>query len=110
MKRVLLSAAHTLDAPGQVKGDLKEAELTRKILKFCIPYLEKKQIEFKTVPLDMNLLDRIDWINKTGYSESEGDVFSLKYILMTVEKLVWKRGIVVIQGLKINLKLWLNFY
>jgi hypothetical protein len=75
MGRLLLSAGHTLDAPGDINGDLIEAELTRKILRLCIPYLEAKQIEFQAVPLDLPLLDRIDWINRTDYSKEKGDLF-----------------------------------
>ncbi|MDQ7020345.1 MAG: N-acetylmuramoyl-L-alanine amidase [Candidatus Dojkabacteria bacterium] len=75
MGRVLLGAAHTLMQPGEIYKDLREADLTRKFLKFAISHLEKKGIEFKTVPLDLSLLKRIDWINNTGYSQETDDVF-----------------------------------
>lgn len=75
MSRVLIGAAHTLENPGQIFQDLKEADLTRKILAKSIPFLEKENIEFKTVPLDLPLLNRIEWINQTGYSEENGDIF-----------------------------------
>lgn len=75
MARILFSAAHTVQAPGEVYQDLREADLTRKILKMIIPYLEKSGVEFKTVPLDLHLLDRIDWINNTGYKAEQGDIF-----------------------------------
>lgn len=75
MPKVLIGAAHTLESPGQVFNDLREADLTRKILKKTIPELEKFQVDFKPVPLDLPLLDRIDWIKGTGYSQSNGDIF-----------------------------------
>jgi hypothetical protein len=75
MPRVLVGAAHTLESPGQIFRDLREADLTRKLLKLVVPHLEKTGIEFKTVPLDLPLLDRIEWINNTGYTEANGDVF-----------------------------------
>lgn len=75
MARILVSAAHTLESPGAINGDLREADLTRKILKKVVPHLEKSGVEFKAVPLDLALLQRIDWINETGYSEAQGDIF-----------------------------------
>jgi hypothetical protein len=75
MGRILISAAHTLESPGAINGDLREADLTRSILKKVIPYLEKEKAEFQAVPLDLPLLQRIEWINNTGYSEANGDVF-----------------------------------
>lgn len=75
MPRVLIGAAHTLENPGQIFQDLKEADLTRSILTKVIPFLEKENIEFKTVPLDLPLLNRIEWINQSGYSEENGDIF-----------------------------------
>lgn len=75
MARVLLSAAHTLENPGEIYQDLREADLTRKILKMVIPHLEKTGVEFQAVPLDLPLFQRIEWINKTGYSYESGDIF-----------------------------------
>lgn len=76
MARVLVGAAHTLESPGQIFGDLREADLTRKILKKVVPELEKLNgVEFQAVPLDLPLLDRIEWINNTGYTEAQGDIF-----------------------------------
>lgn len=75
MARVLISAAHTLMAPGEIFQDLREVDLTRKIVAKAIPYLEKSGLTFQTVPLDLQLLNRIDWINGTGYSEAAGDIF-----------------------------------
>jgi hypothetical protein len=75
MPRLLISAAHTLENPGEVFGDLREADITRNILKKTLPYLESKNIEFQAVPLDLQLLKRIDWIKSTGYSKEQGDIF-----------------------------------
>lgn len=75
MARILIGAAHTLESPGQIYGDLREADLTRNILKKVVPELEKLNLEFKPVPLDLQLLDRIEWINSAGYSEEQGDIF-----------------------------------
>lgn len=75
MYRVILGAAHTLMQPGEIFQDLREADLTRKILAKAIPHLEKSGLEFKTVPLDLPLLQRIEWINNTGFKQEEGDIF-----------------------------------
>jgi hypothetical protein len=75
MARVLISAAHTLKNPGEVFRDLREADITRNIVKKVLPYLEKKNIEFQAVPLDLDLMQRIEWINATGYTEENGDIF-----------------------------------
>lgn len=75
MPRLLISAAHTLENPGEIFGGLREADLTRNILKKTLPYLEKHNIEFQAVPLDLQLLKRIDWIRSTGYSKEQGDIF-----------------------------------
>lgn len=60
--------------PGQIYGDLREADLTRKIAPKVIPYIEKAKIEVKGVPLDLPLLQRVEWINNTGYTDTAGDV------------------------------------
>ena len=75
MARLLISAAHTMENPGAVYQDLREADLTRKLLALCLPHLDAKKIEYKAVPLDLPLIQRIEWINNTGYSEAQGDIF-----------------------------------
>jgi hypothetical protein len=75
MSRLIISAAHTVESPGVIVGNLKEAELTRSILKKTIPYLEASGIEYKAVPLDLPLMQRINWINEQGYTEQAGDLF-----------------------------------
>ncbi len=75
MSRVLISAAHTQLSPGEIHGDLREVDLTKKIVEKMLPHLQKLNIEHKMVPLDMMLFNRIDWINDTGYTEALGDIF-----------------------------------
>ncbi len=74
MPRALISAAHTLMVPGQIFQDLREADLTRKIVNKMVPHLEKTGITFQAVPLDLILTDRIEWINNSGYSEDTDDI------------------------------------
>ncbi|MCA9381396.1 N-acetylmuramoyl-L-alanine amidase [Candidatus Dojkabacteria bacterium] len=73
--RLVISAAHTSMSPGSIYKDLREFDLTRKILEKCVKHLKEQNIEHSAVPVDLQLLDRIDWINKTGYTEEKGDVF-----------------------------------
>jgi N-acetylmuramoyl-L-alanine amidase len=73
--RLVVSAAHTSASPGAIFKDLREFDLTRKILDKLLPHLTKEKIEHKAVPADLNLLKRIDWINDTGYTEENGDLF-----------------------------------
>lgn len=73
--RLVISAAHTSMSPGSVYKDLREFDLTRKILEKCVKHLKEQNIEHSVVPVDLQLLDRIDWINKTGYTEEKGDLF-----------------------------------
>jgi len=75
MPRILISAAHTLENPGEIYQDLREADLTRTILKKVLPYLDAHKLTYQPVPLDLQLLQRIEWINNTGYTEEQGDVF-----------------------------------
>ena len=74
MSRVLISAAHTETAPGEVFDGLREVDLTRKIVTKLVKELESRKIEHQAVPLDMMIFDRIDWINDTGYTEEKGDL------------------------------------
>ncbi len=73
--RLVVSAAHTSVSPGAVYKDLREFDLTRKILGFVTKHLSSNNIEHKAVPVDLQLLDRINWINNTGYTEENGDLF-----------------------------------
>ncbi len=73
--RLVVSAAHTSMSPGAVFKDLREFDLTRKILSLVVKHLNEEKIEHKAVPVDLQLLDRINWINDTGFSEENGDLF-----------------------------------
>ncbi len=75
MPRLLISAAHTLESPGVVVENLKEADLTRSILKKIVTHLDSTEVEYKAVPLDLPLMQRINWINSQEYSEEKGDLF-----------------------------------
>jgi N-acetylmuramoyl-L-alanine amidase len=74
MARVLISAGHTQNEPGAVKGDLREVDLTRKIASKVITRLRQEGIVTLSVPRELDLLSRIDWINKTGYQEATEDI------------------------------------
>lgn len=74
MPRVLISAGHTMMDPGAIFGDLREADLTRKIAPLVMEALGQTGLEVKPVPLDLPLPDRIQWINDTGYSAQNGDI------------------------------------
>ncbi len=74
MARVIISAGHTVMDPGQIHGDLTEANLTREIAPKIIPHLEMAGVEVQGVALDLPLLQRVEWINNTGYSDSTGDI------------------------------------
>ena len=73
--RLVISAAHTNLTPGAIYKDLREFDLTKKILNLVTKHLQEEKIEHKAVPIDLHLLDRISWINKTSYSEEKGDIF-----------------------------------
>ncbi len=74
MARVIISAGHTLNEPGAVSGDLREVDLTRKIADKVTNKLRREGIITLQVPPELELQERIDWINKTGYSESSEDI------------------------------------
>lgn len=74
MPRVLISAGHTMMDPGAIFGDLREADLTRKIAPMVMEALGQTGLEVKPVPLDLPLPDRIQWINDTGYTAQNGDI------------------------------------
>ena len=56
MPRALISAGHTVMDPGQIFGDLREADLTRKIAPKVIPHLQAAGVEVQGVPLDLSLI------------------------------------------------------
>ncbi|MDD3647474.1 MAG: N-acetylmuramoyl-L-alanine amidase [Candidatus Dojkabacteria bacterium] len=74
MARVIVSAGHTHDEPGAVVEDLREVDLTKKIANKITAELRNNGIITLSVPPELDLLSRIDWINKTGYSEETEDI------------------------------------
>ncbi|MBN2016344.1 N-acetylmuramoyl-L-alanine amidase [Candidatus Dojkabacteria bacterium] len=74
MARVLISAGHTQKEPGAIHENLKEVELTRKIANKVTAQLRQKGIIVLSVPPELDLPDRINWINQTGYLEETEDI------------------------------------
>lgn len=74
MPRVIISSGHTSKDPGSKANGLVEYELARKIAKGILPILRQHGIITLSVPPDLELLKRIEWINTTGYSDSTNDV------------------------------------
>jgi hypothetical protein len=74
MPRAILSSGHTSADPGSKANGIVEYELSRKISRAVLPYLRQHGIITLSVPADLDLLKRIDWINKTGYDETNNDI------------------------------------
>lgn len=74
MPRAIISSGHTSQDPGTQANDLVEYDVARKIAKAVVPLLRQHGIITLVVPADLDLLKRIDWINKTNYDESNNDV------------------------------------
>lgn len=74
MSRVIVSAGHTQDEPGAVNKDLKEVALTHAIASRIVSKLRSSGIITLSVPPELDILERIDWINARGYKEESGDV------------------------------------
>jgi N-acetylmuramoyl-L-alanine amidase len=74
MARVIVSAGHTQNEPGAVAGELREVDLTRKIVGKIIYILRNEGIITLSVPPELELAQRTDWINNTGYKEETEDI------------------------------------
>jgi len=74
MPRAIISSGHTSQDPGSKANDLVEYDIARKIAKAILPFLRQHGIITLAVPADLDLLKRIDWINKTNYDESNNDI------------------------------------
>lgn len=74
MARVIVSAGHTQQEPGAIIDDLREVDFTRKIANKVTSHLRNNGIITLSVPPELELLERIDWINKTGYREDTEDI------------------------------------
>lgn len=74
MARVIVSAGHTSNDTGAIYQNLREVDFTRKIAEKVYKELKAKNIETLAVPYELELIQRIDWINATGYNEKLGDI------------------------------------
>lgn len=74
MPRVLISAGHTNQDPGTVIDGIREVDLTRQIAQAITKELRQSNIITLAVPPNLDLANRIQWINQTGYNEESGDV------------------------------------
>lgn len=74
MPRVIVSSGHTTKSPGTVANGLKEVDIARKIAKATLPHLRQNGVITLSVPPDMDLFQRLEWINKSGYDENTGDI------------------------------------
>jgi len=74
MPRVIVSSGHTSASPGSTANGLREADLAKKIARSTLKYLRQNGIISLSVPPEMELADRIKWINETGYQESTNDL------------------------------------
>lgn len=74
MPRVIVSSGHTSRDPGSKANGLIEYEVARKIAKATLPLLRQHGVITLSVPPDLDLEKRVDWINKAGYEESKNDI------------------------------------
>lgn len=74
MARVIISSGHSSANPGSVSGGLREVDLARLIAKSTLKFLRSQGVISLSVPPEMELLQRIDWINGTGYTARTNDI------------------------------------
>jgi len=74
MARVILSSGHTSDNPGVIAYGLREYDLARKIAKFALKYIRQAGIISLSTPPNLDLAQRIGWINNTGYNAGSNDI------------------------------------
>lgn len=74
MPRVIISTGHTANNPGSVYKNLKEYDVARKIAKYALRFIRQNGIISLSTPPDLELQQRIDWINSTGYSRESNDI------------------------------------
>lgn len=74
MARVIISAGHTQQDPGAIQGELREVDLTKKIANLVASKLRNQGIVTLSVPPELDLNSKIDWINKTGYQQQLEDI------------------------------------
>jgi len=74
MPRVIISSGHTTFDPGTVIDDLREVDVARNIAKRVVPHLRAMGVMVLSVPYDLDLQSRIEWINNTGYRADLNDL------------------------------------
>lgn len=74
MPRVIISSGHTAASPGVTANGLQEYDLAHKIAKYALKYIRLNGIISLSVPPNMELKERIDWINRTGYMRETNDI------------------------------------
>ena len=74
MPRVIISSGHTSQNPGIIANGLNEYELARKIAKYALKYIRQNGLISLSTPPNLELAQRIEWINKTGYNKNTNDL------------------------------------
>ncbi|HLD03299.1 MAG TPA: N-acetylmuramoyl-L-alanine amidase, partial [Candidatus Dojkabacteria bacterium] len=74
MPRVIVSSGHTAANPGSIANGLREADVARSIAKAALKYLRLNGIISLAIPPGMELMQRIEWINKSGYNRNTNDI------------------------------------
>ena len=74
MARVVISSGHTSDNPGVVANGLREYDVARKIARYTLKYVRQCGIISLSTPPNMDLAQRIQWINSTGYTAESNDI------------------------------------
>jgi hypothetical protein len=74
MPRVIISSGHTQSNPGVTANGLQEYEVARKIAKFALKYIRLNGLISLSTPPNLDLSQRIEWINRTGYMETTNDI------------------------------------
>lgn len=74
MPRVIVSSGHSAANPGITANGLTEYEVARKIAKYTLKYIRMNGVISLLIPPNMELAQRIEWINKTGYMDYTNDV------------------------------------
>lgn len=74
MARVIISAGHSNTDPGTIANGLREVDVARSIAKAITPHLRQNGVLTLSVPYELDLKGKIDWINKTGYKKEFRDI------------------------------------
>jgi hypothetical protein len=74
MPRVIISSGHTAGNPGIIANGLQEYDVARKIAKYALKYIRLNGLISLSTPPNLELAQRIDWINKTGYAKATNDL------------------------------------